>query len=174
MADGGMRDAQSIFDQMSSSCGTEISEPDVLDVYGLVSAEKVATLAGALATGNHPLLIQIIDECDQAGRDLVRLLTDLQAHIRHALLDSIAQGGRSTRLGDTPMTTEQLTRLLDALRESESGVKLGLSERINFEVALLKAVEASRARAIDTLIKEISALAAAAPESGADGEKKKT
>ncbi len=174
MADGGMRDAQSIFDQMISFCGAEITEPDVLDVYGLVSAEKVAVLAGALATGNHPLLIQIIDECDQAGRDLVRLLTDLQAFIRQALLDSIAQGGRSTRLGDTPLTTEQLTRLLDALRESESSVKLGLNERINFEVALLKAVEASRARAIDTLIKEISALAAAAPETGADGEKKKT
>ena len=35
MADGGMRDAQSIFDQMISFCGAEIAEPDVLDVYGL-------------------------------------------------------------------------------------------------------------------------------------------
>jgi len=40
LADGGMRDAQSIFDQMISFCGAEISEPDVLDVYGLVAAEK--------------------------------------------------------------------------------------------------------------------------------------
>ena len=68
------------------------------------------------------------------------------------------------------MTTEQLTRLLDALREGEGAVKLGLAERINFEVTLLKAVEASRSRAIDSLIKELTALAEAAP---AD-EKKKT
>ncbi len=172
MADGGMRDAQSIFDQMISFCGNEISEPDVLDVYGLVATEKVAALAGALAAGDHAKLVQIVDECDQGGRDLVRLLADLQALVRQALLDAIAKGGKSELLGGVAMTTEQLTRLLDGLREGETGVKLGLSEKINFEVTLLKAVEASRARAIDSLIKELSALADEAPEAG--GEKKKT
>ncbi|KXU36646.1 DNA polymerase III subunit gamma/tau [Cephaloticoccus primus] len=179
MADGGLRDAQSILDQMISFCGSEIAEADVLDVYGLVSAEKVAALAAALAAGDHPQIIALVDECDAAGRDLVRLLSDLQAHLRKALLDAIAQGGSTRLLGGIPMSTEQVTRLLDALREGEGSVKLGLSEKINFEVALLKAVEASRARAIDSLIKELSALAEEAGEpsaesgSAADGEKKK-
>ncbi len=176
MADGGMRDAQSIFDQMISFCGTEISEPDVLDVYGLVAGEKIAALAGAVAAGDHQKIIAIVDECDESGRDLVRLLTDMQALVRQALLDAIAKGGRSEKLGGVSMTTEQLTRLLDGLREGEGGVKLGLAEKINFEVTLLKAVEASRARAIDSLIKELAALAEASPPtdaSAADGEKKK-
>jgi DNA polymerase-3 subunit gamma/tau len=176
MADGGMRDAQSILDQMISFCGTEISEPDVLDVYGLVSSEKIAALAAALATGDHPKIIEIVDACDQAGRDLVRLLTDLQELVRRALLDAIGKGGKTDILGGVPMTTEQITRLLDGLREGEGSVKLGLSEKINFEVTLLKAVDASRARAIDSLNKELSALADEAPESAAvseGGEKKK-
>jgi len=175
MADGGMRDAQSIFDQMISFCGAEIGESDVLDVYGLVAAEKIAALAGALAAGDHQKLVAIVDECDQGGRDLVRLLADLQALVRQALLDAIAKGGRSEQLGGVPMTTEQITRLLDGLREGEGSVKLGLSEKINFEVTLLKAVEASRARAIDSLIKELSALAdEASAGASADSEKKKT
>ncbi len=175
MADGGMRDAQSIFDQMISFCGNEIAEPDVLDVYGLVAAEKIAELAGALAAGDHRKIVGIVDDCDANGRDLVRLLADLQALVREALLDAIATGGRSERLGGTAMTTEQLTRLLDGLREGEGGVKLGLAEKINFEVTLLKAVEASRARAIDSLIKELAALADEAPAAAAadGGEKKK-
>ncbi|MFA6289831.1 MAG: DNA polymerase III subunit gamma/tau [Opitutaceae bacterium] len=177
MADGGMRDAQSIFDQMISFCGTEIAEPDVLDVYGLVSSEKIAALAGAVAAGDHKKIIEIVDECDESGRDLVRLLTDLQALVRQALLDAIAKNGRTDILGGVPLTTEQLTRLLDGLREGEGGVKLGLSEKINFEVTLLKAVDASRSRAIDSLIKELAALAdespAVAASSDADGEKKK-
>ncbi|MFI5357885.1 MAG: DNA polymerase III subunit gamma/tau [Opitutales bacterium] len=173
MADGGLRDAQSIFDQMISFCGAEISEADVLDVYGLVAEDKVAALAGALAAGDHRQIVALVDECDAAGRDLVRLLTDLQAQVRVALLDAIAQGGRSERLGGSVMTTEQITRLLDALREGEGGVKLGLAEKINFEVTLLKAVEASRARAIDSLIKELTALADEAGSGTADGEKKK-
>ncbi|HYC70900.1 MAG TPA: DNA polymerase III subunit gamma/tau [Opitutaceae bacterium] len=168
MADGGMRDAQSIFDQMISFCGNEIAEADVLDVYGLVAQEKIAALAAALAAGDHREIVALVDDCDENGRDLYRLLVDLQAHVRGALLDSIAKGGTSEALG-APMTTEQLTRLLDGLREGEGGVKFGLSERINFEVALLKAVDASRARAIDSLIKEISSLAEGLP---ADGSKK--
>jgi DNA polymerase-3 subunit gamma/tau len=168
MADGGMRDAQSIFDQMISFCGNEVGEADVLDVYGLVSAEKIAALAAALAAADHRQIIALVDDCDENGRDLYRLLVDVQTHVRAALLDAIAKGGSSELLA-TPMTTEQLTRLLDGLREGENGVKHGLSEKINFEVALLKAVEASRARAIDSLIKEITAMADSLPE---DGSKK--
>ncbi len=168
MADGGMRDAQSIFDQMISFCGNEVGEADVLDVYGLVSAEKIAALAAALAAGDHKKIVELVDEADENGRDLYRLLVDVQAHVRGALLAAIAKGGHSDALG-TPLTTEQLTRLLDGLREGENGVKHGLSEKINFEVALLKAVEASRARAIDSLIKEIATLADSLP---ADGSKK--
>ncbi len=173
LADGGMRDAQSILDQMIAFCGGDIAEADVLDVYGLVAEAKVAELAGALAAGDHQLIVSIVDECDSAGRDLVRLLTDLQALVRSALLESIASGGRSSRLGGAAMTTEQLTRLLDGLREGEASVKLGLAEKINFEVTLLKAVEASRARAIDSLIKELASLAGEAAAAPAGDEKKK-
>jgi DNA polymerase-3 subunit gamma/tau len=170
LADGGMRDAQSILDQMIAFCGGEIAEADVLDVYGLVSEAKVSELAAALAAGDHRRIVAIVDECDAAGRDLVRLLTDLQAHVRTVLLESIASGGSSDKLGGGSMTTEQLTRLLDGLREGEGSVKLGLAEKINFEVTLLKAVEASRSRAIDSLIKELASIASDAPEGG---EKKK-
>ena len=165
MADGGMRDAQSIFDQMISFCGNEVGEADVLDVYGLVAGEKIAALATALAAADHKKIVEIVDDCDENGRDLYRLLVDVQSNVRTALLDSIAKNGSSDALG-TPMSTEQLTRLLDGLREGEGGVKHGLSEKINFEVALLKAVDASRSRAIDTLIKEISAMADSLPEDG--------
>ncbi len=172
LADGGMRDAQSILDQMISFCGSEIAEADVLDVYGLVAGAKVAELAGALAAGDHRRIVAIVDECDSAGRDLVRLLTDLQALVRTVLLESIAAGGGSAKLG-SPMTTEQLTRLLDGLREGEGSVKQGLAEKINFEVTLLKALEASRARAIDSLIKELASMAGDAGAAPEGGEKKK-
>ena len=183
LADGGLRDAQSILDQMISFCGGKIAEVDLLDVYGLVAAGKVAELAAAVAAGDHKAIMAIVDACDAAGRDLVRLLADLQALVREALVDAIAQGGRSDLLGRgaagaavAALTTEQLTRMLDSLREGEGGVMHGLGEKVNFEVALLKAVEASRARYIDSLIRELAALgdeaaAASAPEGD---EKKKT
>lgn len=170
LADGGMRDAQSIFDQMISFCGQKIGEADVLEVYGLVSGENVRRLAKAVATGDHAAIVSMVDEFDGQGRDLVRLLVDLQSLMRRELLSTIGAGGTSNRLGAT-LTTEQFTRLLDALREGEDLVKQGLSQKVNFEIALLKAVEQSRSRAIDSLIREITAIAAGLPKG--DGEKKK-
>ena len=174
LADGGMRDSQSILDQMIAFCGDKINESDVLEVYGLTSAEKVGELAGAVAAGDFQRIIALVDELDTNGRDLVRLLVDLQVRVREALLDSIRHQGTSRHLGFA-LTTEALTRLLDTFRESESGLKFGLNEKSNFEVAMLKVVENSRARAIDTLIRELAGLSGdAAPAAAAlAGEKKK-
>ena len=170
LAEGGMRDAQSIFDQMISFCGSRIEEGDVLEVYGLVSAAGLRNLARAVATGDHAGIVALVNEFDGQGRDLVRLLVDLQSLARRELLAAIGSGGSSAGLG-AELTTEQYTRLLDALREGEDLVKMGLSQKVNFEIALLKAVEQSRSRAIDSLLREITSIAAALPET--PGQKKK-
>jgi len=168
LADGGMRDSQSILDQMIAFCGNTISESDVLSVYGLVGAASIDALAGAIATGNHQGLLQLVDTMDSEGRDFYRALVDLQARVREALLEAVRSGGSSDTFGAT-LTTEALTRLLDSLRRGESGLKFGLNEKVNFEVALLKASEECRARAIDGLIRELAGVAKDLPSD----EKKK-
>src|SRR5208337_4197437 len=50
-ADGGMRDAESTLDQLISFCGREITEPDVLSMFGLVSQSQILALAEAVLSG---------------------------------------------------------------------------------------------------------------------------
>jgi DNA polymerase III subunit gamma/tau len=69
---------------------------------------------------------------------------------------AIEKGGKTDQLG-CDMTTESIMRMLDALHRGEASVQRGLSEKVNFEVVLLKAAEESRSRAIDTLIKQVTA-----------------
>jgi DNA polymerase-3 subunit gamma/tau len=166
LANGGMRDAQSILDQMISFCGSQIADSDVLDVYGLVSGERIAALAKAIGSLDYPAIISAVDVFAEEGRDLYRILLDLKAYARAALLDSIQNRGRSDQLGMS-LTTESIMRLLDALHRGESSVQRGLSEKVNFEVVLLKAAEESRSRAIDSLIKQLAQAGAT------DTEKKK-
>ena len=156
LANGGMRDAQSILDQMISFCGSYIKESDVLDVYGLVSDERIGKLAQALAALDYAAIIAAVDEFATEGRDLYRILVDLQIYAREALLDAIQNAGNSKMLG-VDMSTEAIMRMLDALHRGEASVQRGLSETVNFEVVLLKASEESRSRAIDSLIKQVSA-----------------
>ncbi|MGB0185251.1 MAG: DNA polymerase III subunit gamma/tau, partial [Opitutales bacterium] len=170
LANGGMRDSQSILDQMISFCGKEIAEQDVLDVYGLVSAERITQLAGALGTLDFAAIIAAVDTFVGEGRDLYRILIDLEAEVRRALLDAIHNNGSTEQLGTT-LTTESLMRMLDALHEGGASVQRGLSEKVNFEVVLLKAAEESRSRAIDTVLKQ---LAGSATASEAEATKKKT
>ncbi len=177
LANGGMRDAQSILDQMISFCGSEIAESDVLDVYGLVATERIAELARAIGSLDFPAIIAAVDSFVEVGRDLYRVLLDLEAYIREALLDAIQNKGSTDQLG-TPLSTESVMRLLDALHRGEASVQKGLSEKVNFEVVLLKAAEESRSRAIDSLIKQVAG-AASTPVSNSgqgdagNGEKKK-
>ena len=171
LAQGGMRDGQSILDQMIAFCGDKIANSDVLDVYGLVSTDRVTELARRIVAGDAPGIVGLVDEIAEEGRDLFRLLNDLQVIMREVLLDSIRNQGTTDRLGE-PMETEALVRMIDVLREGEESVRTGLSEKINLEVVLLKALDAGRARPIDSLIRELAGMAHSLPEEEADEKKK--
>lgn len=163
LANGGMRDAQSILDQMISFCGNKIAESDVLDVYGLVSRERIGELASAIGALDYASIIASVDAFAYEGRDLYRVLLDLEAYAREALLDAIEKKGATDMLG-TSLSTESIMRMLDALHRGEASVQRGLSEKANFEVVLLKAAEESRSRAIDSLIKQVASASGATPE----------
>jgi DNA polymerase-3 subunit gamma/tau len=162
LADGGMRDAQSILDQMISFCGESITEEDVLDVYGLASGERIESLARALAAADYEGVIASVEELSAEGRDLYRVLVDVQARLRSDLLEAIKNKGRSERLGSR-LTSEAIMRMLDVLHAAEQGVKSGLSDKVNFEMGLLRAIEAGRVRAIDTVIRGLTKIAEKMP-----------
>lgn len=165
LASGGMRDAQSILDQMISFCGEDISEEDVLDVYGLVGPDRIQALGEAMGKADYPALVNLVETFSLEGRDLFRVLQDVETLVRESLMEAIQGGGTSDKLG-SPLSSESLMRMLDALQQSETALQKGLSEKVNFEVALLKAVEASQVRALDNLIRELKSLKEEPVESG--------
>lgn len=156
LANGGMRDAQSILDQMISFCGKSIKESDVLDVYGLIGIGEIQALAEAMAGLEFPKIIDRIGRYVAEGSDLIRVHHDLMDYIRKVLLDAISHKGTSSLLG-TPMTTASLMRMSNVLQKGEFSVRKGLSERSNFEIVLLKAAEESRSLEIDSLIEKVVA-----------------
>ena len=171
LANGGMRDALSMLDQMISFCGETIAQSDVLDVYGLASPERIEALARGIAQADCGAVVAIVDRLASEGRDLYRALVDLQAFFREVLMRTIRDGESASGLG-YPLSNEALIRLLDALQGGESGVKRGLSEKVNFEMALLKAIEASRMRSIDALIKKLTGISGGLPNGEATLKKK--
>lgn len=153
MAMGGMRDAQGVLDQMISFCGKTISQNDVLEVYGLASKERIGKLADFINNADYKSIIQYTDAFSAEGLDFYRALLDLSDEFRELLLDIL-------RNNETPTNyyPEQCVRILDVLRQGEDLVRMGLSEKTNFEVTLFRAVEAGRSRSIDQVIRKISGM----------------
>ena len=162
LANGGMRDAQSILDQMISFCGNKLSVEDVIGVYGLASDEQISGLLSDMAKGDYAAVVKDVDGLVDSGCDLYRAMCDIQIRLREYMIESFSSGEKD--FGSKVLSSEQMMRMLDVLQGSEKGLKNGLSEKANFEVALLKAVEQSRARAINTLIKELDKLSSAPAE----------
>ena len=151
MAMGGMRDAQSILDQMISFCGHAIKQSDVLEVYGLASSAAIENLKVSVLAGDYETILKISDEFSTSGLDFYRALLDLSEFFRSSLVSSLHSS-------DLDVSPERIARILDELRAGESLVRSGLSEKTNFEVTLFRAVEAGRTRSIDHVIRKISQL----------------
>jgi DNA polymerase-3 subunit gamma/tau len=153
MAMGGMRDAQSILDQMISFCGKTISQTDVLDVYGLASKERISSLAELIINADYDAIIKLSDSFSNEGVDFYRALLDLSDSFREFLLGILRSNESIVKC-----EPEQCVRILDSLRHGEDLVRMGLSEKTNFEVTLFRAVEAGRTRSIDQVIRKISGM----------------
>ncbi len=150
-ADGGMRDAQSMLDQLVSFCGNTITEANVLDVFGFTSREKVAQLGGALLARDTPAALSLIQKEAETGRELSQLLGELVGALRSLLiakLDPSADGeGIPTDLWEglvKAADTYQPDRILSAIdvfAETEGRMKWSTNKRLHFELGLIKAIQ---------------------------------
>ena len=86
-ADGGLRDAESMLDQLVAFCGEKIAESDVLNVFGFTSEQTVAGFHRKdPARRRPPKRSSCSDEQSAAGKDMMKLMSDLIAHLRDLLV----------------------------------------------------------------------------------------
>jgi DNA polymerase-3 subunit gamma/tau len=150
-ADGGMRDAQSMLDQLVAFCGETITEANVLDVFGFTSRETVATVIGSLLARNTPTALTTVQREAEAGRDLSQLLDELISSVRALLvakLDSTSGGDgipaetwAALRAAADSYPPERLLSVIDVFAETEGRMKWASNKRLHLEIGLIKAVQ---------------------------------
>ena len=165
LASGGMRDAQSILDQMIAFCGHEIAESDITDVYGLAPHDQLEKLANTIEELNERNLLLEIDQLVLEGRDLYRILLDLEKVFRNRMQKLLENPNSQNQRYDI----QAYVRVIDTLKSGEDAVKRGLTDRVNFEITLLKSIRELKSVSIDEVIRRIAGIAAKTP---ADVKKK--
>lgn len=109
LADGGMRDALSIFDQCASSA-THVTVETVEDVVGLAGADSIYQLVRAIAARDTGAALAELAGVYENGRDLVSVLGELETYLRDVLVRKTAPDARLAALA--ARVDEDATRAL--------------------------------------------------------------
>lgn len=168
-SNGGLRDALSALDQLIAFKGTDLTEDDVLAVFGLVSRGALEGLAGAILNGDIPGILKAVDAFEGSGKDMRRLTAELLWHFRNLLV--FQQAG--AELAKQDVTSEQLAvleaqaklatpqrivEITGLLSEMEGRLRSALSVRTLVEMTLIRCARAAKTVSLDDVLRRLTAL----------------
>jgi DNA polymerase-3 subunit gamma/tau len=149
-AEGGLRDAESMLDQLVAFCGNTVGEQEVLEVFGLTSEHIVADLTRAIVSQTAAAALAIVHQQAEAGKDLSKLLGDLLAFFRNLLIFKIDPQSLREEISDQARTsleelvalvdTQRLLRLIGEVSEVEATIKWAPNKKLHLEIALIRAI----------------------------------
>ncbi len=167
-AEGGLRDAESMLDQLVAFCGEKIGENDVLDVFGFTSEQTVVDLTGRILRGETPGAIDLLHQQSDAGKDMMRLMSDLIAYLRDLLVfkakpdalkeDVEADVQTSLATHAELVATDRLLELIDQFAAAEGRMKWVPNKKLHFEVAIIKAIQTLGQATLDEVIEKLGEL----------------
>ena len=167
-AEGGLRDAESMLDQLVAFCGEKITESDVLNVFGFTSEQTVSDLTGRILRGETPEAIDLLHEQCEAGKDMMRLMADLIAYLRDLLVfkakpDALNEDvdpdvQKSLAAHAELISTDRLLELIDQFAAAEGRMKWAPNKKLHFEVAIIKAIQSLGQATLDEVIEKLGEL----------------
>jgi len=167
-AEGGMRDAESMLDQLVAFCGEKIGESDVLNVFGFTSEQTVVDLTGRILKGETPGALELLYGQSEAGKDMMRLMSDLIAYLRDLLVfkakpdvldeDIEPDLKKSLAAHADLLTTDRLLELIDQFAAAEGRMKWAPNKKLHFEVAIIRAIQSLGQATLDEVIEKLGEL----------------
>ncbi|MEI9894063.1 MAG: DNA polymerase III subunit gamma/tau [Chthoniobacter sp.] len=164
-AEGGLRDAESMLDQLVAFCGEKIGEQDVLNIFGFTARQTVAGLCEHLIAGQTGAALAAIQGQAEAGKDLSRLMSGLIEHLRNLLVaqsapetlheDLSAEAVAELTAQSGRVGPDKLLSLIEQFADAEGRMKWAANKKMHFEIAAIRAVQtlgqATLTEVLDTL-----------------------
>jgi len=172
-AGGGMRDAISTLEQLSTFTGKQIALDDVEGLLGEVDAALLFELAEIIADRDVAAAFRFVARLASSGVDIGEFVRDLTSHMRDLYVAAVV--GDATGVVDT--TSEQLSKLtsqagrfgpdrlsrvLDILGELGGQVRWTSDPRLALEVALTRMARPQGDLTVEALSERVDALEAGA------------
>ena len=98
LADGGMRDAESLLDQVLAFAPERVTVEDVREAVGLADDVSIAELVDAYVSGDVAGALDRVASLADAGRDVAQVASQAEAEARRRLLASAADPASARRI----------------------------------------------------------------------------
>jgi DNA polymerase III subunit gamma/tau len=108
LADGGMRDAESLLDQVLAFADGRVTQADVREAVGLADDGAIAAMVDAYVAGDAPAALDAVAALADAGRDIAQVASQAEGEARRRLLAAA---------GD-PVVAHRLATILRTLAEA--------------------------------------------------------
>ncbi|OMD98379.1 DNA polymerase III subunit gamma/tau [Paenibacillus odorifer] len=164
LSDGGMRDALSLLDQISSFTDGNVTYEQVLGMTGGIPSEQFARLATAILEGDMGLLLELVEQLMHEGKSADKCLENLMYYFRDLLMiKMVPEADQLTERVLNPaefkdmataFSRERLFQIVDTINKYLGEMKYATHPQTLFEVALMK---------LCSLQQEVSQSAAFAP-----------
>ncbi len=148
-ADGSVRDAESILDQLTAFAAGPITARDVITVLGVVEEQTALGFADAVITRDVAGCLALVSRVVDEGKDLRQVMRTLIDHFRDLLV--VKTGLRDADLIDTTegrlaalaaqaehTTIEDVLRVLNILSGTEGEARWSPQPRLLLEIALIR------------------------------------
>jgi DNA polymerase-3 subunit gamma/tau len=180
-ADGALRDAQSIFDQIRAFCGNEITASDVLKVLNAVDQELYFRVTDLIKTQDVKGGLELVEEIVKGGYDLREFLGGLSEHLRNLLVVLTTEATELVEASELYRKRYQeeakqfrqndVLRLIKLVNDLEQSIRWSPQPRFKLEAGLLQMIKLERSVQIDALLGQIDELKKklSSGESASDG-----
>jgi DNA polymerase-3 subunit gamma/tau len=166
--DGSMRDAQSIFDQVVSYCGTTITAQQIIVLLNVVDQEFFFRVTDCIKAHDAQTGLSLVEEIVRNGFDIKEFLAGLAEHFRNLL---IARTTQSARLIEAPevyrvrytnaaslFDEQDILRLIKLTTDLESSIRYSSQPRFKLEVGIIQMTKMEQSVRIDALLQQLDEL----------------
>lgn len=174
-ADGGMRDALSMFDKVVSFCGMNLTVGEVAETLNVLDYDTYFTVTDHILHGNYTEALLLFDRVLSKGFSGQTFIAGLNSHFRDLLMCKNPQTlpllevtGRvaeryKTQAGESPVPL--LFEGINLLTTVDSSLKAATNQRLHVELGLMKLCGLGQKKNNDTLTPTLPELIGATPES---------
>ena len=172
-ADGALRDALSIFDQMVSFSGNNITYQDVITNLNVLDYEYYFGMVEDILANDINSILLLLNEVINKGFDAQNFIQGLASHLRNLLLGKdprvVGLMEVSNQLKDRYVkqaercSTEFLLKSLDIANECDINFRSANNKRLHLEIALLKMVPVGTPHATSVQPQQVQVPPASAP-----------